>query len=138
MYRVPEDVDETAAAAANCALSQVLNGPDAIEVTGVSAAIDEGFQLLGNGGRYLVMGNIIPEKEATIDPGKAVRKSIEMTTMMRCAPWYLQEALEFLSEHGDDYPFGELVDAEYPLAEMQDAIRDSANRAVTRAALIPE
>jgi len=219
VYKVPADVDETAAAAANCALSQVLNGLDAIEVTqsdtvvvqgagglglnatavatergaetivvdgvadrldraeefgadytvnlnefetvdareerifeltdglgadaavevtGVPAAIDEGFQLLGNGGRYLVMGNIIPGKEATIDPGKAVRKSIEMTTMMRYAPWYLQEALEFLSEHGDDYPFGELVDAEYPLADLQDALRDSANRTVTRAALLPE
>lgn len=219
VYKVPDDVDETAAAAANCALSQVLNGIDAInlsleetvviqgagglglnatavaaergaetividgvserltraeefgadhtidlteyesvearqdrvleltdglgadaaiEVTGVPEAIDEGFQLLGNGGRYLIMGNIIPGKEATIDPGRAVRKSVEVTTMMRYEPWYLREALEFLSEYDDVYPFGELVDAEYELTDVQEALRDSVNRDVTRAVLIPE
>ena len=48
----------------------------AVEVTGVPVAIDEGFHLLGKGGRYLVMGNIIPGKKTTFDPGRAVRKSI--------------------------------------------------------------
>jgi len=51
-------------------LTDGLGADAAVEVTGVPAAIDEGFQLLGNGGRYLVMGNIIPGKEATIDPGR--------------------------------------------------------------------
>ncbi|MUW13764.1 zinc-binding dehydrogenase [Halorubrum sp. CBA1125] len=218
-YRVPSDVDETAAAAANCALSQVLHGLGevdltldetvviqgagglglnatavatelgaetivvdgvaqrldrarefgadhtidlteyetvearcdrvhdltdglgadvAVEVTGVPAAIDEGFRLLGKGGRYLVMGNIIPGKEATIDPGLAVRKSVEVTTTMRYAPWRLHDALGFLSKHGDDYPFDELVDASYPLSDVDGALRDSANREVTRAALVTE
>lgn len=217
VYRVPTDIDETAAAAANCALSQVIHGLNkvqvtmnetvviqgagglglnaaavatelgaetivvdgvakrldrarefgadhtinlteydtvearrdrvkeltdglgadvAVEVTGVPAAIDEGFQLLGKGGRYLVMGNIIPGKEATIDPGRAVRKSINVTMTMRYAPTRLNDALKFLSKHGDDYPFGELVDASYPLSDVDSALRDSANREVTRATLV--
>lgn len=217
VYRVPENVDETAAAAANCALSQVLYGLDrigvalgdtvvvqgagglglsaaavaaergaevvvvdgvrerlnraeafgadhtvdlsayetvdarrdrvrdltdgrgadvAVEVTGVPSAVDEGLRLLGRGRRYLVMGNIIPGKEATVDPGRAVRKSVEVTTTMRYEPWYLGTALAFLSDHGDDYPFGGLVDAEYPLADVEAALRDSADRTVTRAALV--
>lgn len=219
VYKVPDDVDQTAAAAANCALSQVLYGFDAIgltlgdtvvvqgagglglnatavatergaetividgvqarleraeafgadhtinletydtvearrdrvleltdglgadaavEVTGVPAAIDEGFRLLANGGRYLVMGNIIPGKEATIDPGRAVRKSVEVTTTMRYEPWYLAEALDFLSTYGDRYPFGALIDARYPLSDVQKALEDSANRTVTRATLVAE
>ncbi|MFB6087628.1 MAG: zinc-binding dehydrogenase [Haloarculaceae archaeon] len=120
------------------ALTDGLGADAAVEVTGVPAAIDEGLRLLGDGGRYLVMGNIIPGKEATIDPGRAVRKSVTVETMMRYDPWYLRRALEFLSTHGDRYPFGELVDAEYPLADVQQALRDSANRTVTRAALVPE
>lgn len=217
-YRVPESVDETAAAAANCALSQVLHGLDktnleldktiviqgagglglnatavgteigaktivmdgitdrrdravefgadhtidlneyetvearrnrveeltdglgadvAVEVTGVPAAVEEGFQLLGKGGRYLVMGNIIPGKEATIDPGQVVRKSIEVATTMRYAPTRLNDALSFLLTYGDDYPFDELVDASYPLSDVNQALRDSANREVTRATLVP-
>jgi len=109
----------------------------AVEVTGVPSAIDEGFQLLSKGGRYLIMGNIIPGKEATIDPGRAVRKSIDVTTTMRYPPWYLQSALEFLMNHGDAYPFGTLIDEEYDLADVQTALRDSAERRVTRAALVP-
>jgi threonine dehydrogenase-like Zn-dependent dehydrogenase len=219
VYKVPSDVDERAAASANCALSQVLCGLDAIELTvgdtlvvqgagglgltatavatergaetvvvdgvderleradafgadhtvdmseydavedrvdrvreltgglgadavveltGVPAAIGEGLGLLGNGGRYLVMGNIIPGTEATIDPGRAVRKSLTVTTMLRYEPWYLLDALEFLSECGEQYPFGDLIDAEYPMADTQQALRDSADRMVTRATLVPE
>jgi len=91
-------------------LTNELGADVAIEVIGVPAVIDEGFRLLGKGGRYLVMGNIIPGKEATIDPGQAVRKSIEKTTTMRYALSRLSDALAFLSEHDDDYPFTDLVD----------------------------
>jgi len=119
-------------------LTDGLGADAAVEVTGVPAAIDEGLGLLGNSGRYLVMGNIIPGKEATIDPGRAVRKSIDVTTTMRYAPWYLRTALDFLSNYGDRYPFGTLIDAEYPLTDVQAALQDSADRTVTRAALVPE
>jgi threonine dehydrogenase-like Zn-dependent dehydrogenase len=119
-------------------LTDGLGADAAVEVTGVPAAIDEGLRLLGKGGHYLVMGNIIPGKEATIDPGRAVRGSVRVTTTMRYAPWYLREALAFLSAHGDEYPFGDLVDAEYPLADVDAALRDSADRSVTRAALVAD
>lgn len=33
VYRVPADIDETAAAAANCALSQVIHGLDEVQLT---------------------------------------------------------------------------------------------------------
>lgn len=218
-YRVPPDIDETAAAAANCALSQVIHGLDridlsldetvviqgagglglnatavateigaetivvdgvderldraiefgadhiinlteydtvearrnqvdeltdglgadvAVEVTGVPVAVDEGFHLLGKGGRYLVMGNIIPGKEVTIDPGQVVRKSIEVVTTMRYTPTRLNDALSFLSTYGDNYPFDDLVDASYSLSNVEQALRDSADRNITRATLHSE
>lgn len=218
-YRVPESIDQTAAAAANCALSQVLHGLDrinlglddtvviqgagglglnaaavateigaetividgvterldrakefgadhtidlteyetietrhtrvkeltdglgadvAVEVTGVPAAVEEGFHLLDKGGRYLVMGNIIPDKKATIDPGQVVRKSIEVVTTMRYTPKRLNDALSFLLRYGDDYPFDDLVDSSYMLSNVDQALRDSANREVTRATLVSE
>jgi threonine dehydrogenase-like Zn-dependent dehydrogenase len=117
-------------------LTDGLGADVAVEVTGVPSAIDEGLRLLGKGGRYLVMGTIIPGREATIDPGRAVRKSVSVTTTMRYAPWALADALAFLAAHGDDYPFGDLVDAEYPLPAVDRALRDSADRTVTRAALV--
>lgn len=110
----------------------------AVEVTGIPSVIDEGLQLLGNAGRYPVMGNIIPRKEVTIDSGRTVRKSVAVTTMMRYEPCYLREALDFLSTYGDRYPFGELIDAQYPLSDVQQELQDSADGTVTRATLVTE
>jgi threonine dehydrogenase-like Zn-dependent dehydrogenase len=119
------------------ALTDGQGADAAVEVTGIPATIDEGFRLLARGGRYLVMGNIIPGKEATIDPGRAVRKSVSVTTTMRYPPWILSEALDFLVKFGDVYPFSELIDAEYCLTNVQQALQDSANREVARATLTP-
>jgi threonine dehydrogenase-like Zn-dependent dehydrogenase len=119
-------------------LTDGLGADVAVEVTGVPAAVEEGFRLLGKGGGYLVMGNIIPGREATIDPGQVVRQSIEVVTTMRYAPTRLNDALSFLSTYGDDYPFDDLVDASYALSDVDRALRDSANREVTRATLVAE
>jgi Zn-dependent alcohol dehydrogenases len=109
----------------------------AVEVTGVTEAIDEGLRHLRKGGRYLMMGNIIPGKQANFDPGQAVRKSVSIQTTMRYPPWVLKEALEFITEHGDSYPFDELIDATYPLEDAQMALADSLSRDVGRACFHP-
>jgi threonine dehydrogenase-like Zn-dependent dehydrogenase len=107
-----------------------------VEVTGVPAAFAEGPQLLRDGGRYLEMGNIIPGKTTEFDPGAMTRKSVTVESLMRYDPWYLREALQFLVEHGDDYPFGDLLDAEFDLADVTTALERSGDRAVTRASLV--
>jgi len=109
----------------------------AVEVTGVTEAIDEGLRHLRKGGRYLVMGNIIPGKEARFDPGRAVRKSVSIVTAMRYPPWILRDALKFLNEHGNKYPFKDLIDATYELNDVQTALADSLNRDVGRACFQP-
>jgi threonine dehydrogenase-like Zn-dependent dehydrogenase len=114
-----------------------LGADVAVEVTGVPEAFAEGPQLLRDGGRYLEMGNIIPEKTAAFDPGAMTRKSITVESLMRYDPWYLRAALEFLDAHADTYPFGDLLDAEFPLADVSTALERSAERSVTRASLLP-
>lgn len=110
----------------------------AVEVAGVPDAFAEGINLLRPGGRYLEMGNIIPGHTTEFDPGAMTRKSIDVVSVMRYDPWYLQTALEFLDETGDDYPFGELFDVGFGLDEVDEAIRRSNERDVTRASLVPE
>lgn len=119
-------------------LTDGLGADVAVEVTGVPDAFSEGVHLLRDGGRYLEMGNIIPGRTTEFDPGKLTRKSIDVTSIMRYDPWYLQDALRFLDEHGDDYPFDELLDAEFDLVDVEEALRKSKNRDVTRASLIPD
>ena len=115
-----------------------LGADVAVEVTGVPDAFSEGIELLRKGGRYLEMGNIVPGETTDFDPGKMTRKSIDVVSTMRYDPWYLREALEFLAVHEDDYPFGDLLDADFALDDVQEALRASNDRSVTRGSLVPE
>lgn len=133
-----EDVDSVAERVAIVEdLTGGVGADVAVEVTGVTEAIDEGLRHLRKGGRYLVMGNIIPGKEARFDPGRAVRKSVSIVTAMRYPPWILRDALKFLNEHGNKYPFKDLIDATYELNDVQTALADSLNRDVGRACFQP-
>lgn len=109
----------------------------AIEVAGVPDAFSEGIHLLRDGGNYLEMGNVNPGYTTEFDPGTFTRKAIEITSVVRYNPWYLQKALYFLEENTGKYPYSDLLDAEFSLDEVEEALRKSENREVTRATLIP-
>lgn len=110
----------------------------AAELTGVPEAFAEGIHLLREGGRYLEMGNVSPGLTTEFDPGLLTRKSIEITSLVRYQPWYLQKALDFLDAHADAYPYDDLIDAEFGLDEVTTALEKSESRDVTRATLVPD
>lgn len=109
----------------------------AVEVAGVPAAFNEGVHLIRAGGRYVVIGNISPGQTVAFDPGYLTRKGITIIPVLRYNPWYLKKALDFLSRNKDKYPFETLLDAEFTLEEIKDALDKSANREVTRATIVP-
>jgi threonine dehydrogenase-like Zn-dependent dehydrogenase len=114
-------------------------GADAVvEVAGVPEAFAEALHLVREGGEIVEMGNVTPGHTAEFDPGLLTRKSVDVTARVRYDPWYLREALAFLERHGDEYPYEDLLDAEYPLAECDAALRASDRREINRATLIPE
>lgn len=49
----------------------------------------------------------------------------------------LADALDFLESTVDDYPYDQLVDVEFPLAEIESALEASENRDLARATLVP-
>lgn len=108
-----------------------------VEVAGVPEAFTEGIELVRKGGHYLEMGNVRPGHTVEFDPGRLTRKSIDVTTAVEYDPWILHEALSFLADTVDTYPYEELLDSEYPLSDVQRALEDSENRNVTRATLVP-
>lgn len=108
-----------------------------IEVAGVPEAFVEGIELLRKGGRYLTMGNVRPGHEVEFDPGRLTRKSIDVTTAVEYDPWRLYDALQFLANTVEDYPYDRLIDGEYALTEVNEALEASENRDLTRATLVP-
>ena len=111
-------------------------GPDvAIEVAGAPSAFEEGLKLVRRGGRYLVMGNLPPGTTVPVEPGYIIRKALTVKHVDRYEAWYLWKALTFLSEHGDEYPFEGLVDAEFSFDEIELVLEKSLNREVTRAVI---
>jgi threonine dehydrogenase-like Zn-dependent dehydrogenase len=83
------------------------------------------------------MGNVRPGHEVDFDPGKLTRKSIDITTAVEYDPWVLYDALQFLATTVDDYPYERLIDAEFSLENIDEALEASESRDLTRATLIP-
>lgn len=108
-----------------------------IEVAGVPDAFAEGIHLVRKGGRYLEMGNVSPGQMTDFDPGLLTRRNLEITSVVRYQPWYLQRALQFLDDHADEYPYDHLIDTEFDLVDVTEALERSDSREVTRATLLP-
>jgi len=117
-------------------LTNGLGADVVIEVAGVPAAFAEGFQLARAGGRFVVMGNISPGKVVEFDPGLLTRHNVNIIPVLRYYPWYLHKSLEFLSVNKEKYPFEDLLDAEFSMDEIEEALARSADRTVTRASIV--
>lgn len=108
-----------------------------VEVAGVPAAFTEGPKHVRKGGTYLEMGNVNPGETTEIDPGSLTRNAIDIVTAHHYEPPYLRRALEFLAETKDTYPYDKLVDKEFALSDLDEALHQSENRETTRATLDP-
>lgn len=121
------------------AVLQLTGGKGAdvgMELTGVPVAFNEGIQLIRTGGRYVSIGNISPGQLTPFDPGLMTRKSIQIIPVVRYDPWYLNKALQLLSNTIDKYPFDEMLDADFTLEDISVALDKSASREITRASII--
>lgn len=56
----------------------------------------------------------------------------------RYHPWYLNKTLKFLSRNFDKYLFTDLVDADFTLDKIGEAIEKSRKREVERVSLVIE
>lgn len=134
-FREYESVDERAERVR--ALTDGVGADIGVEVAGVPDAFAEGIHLLRDGGQYLEVGNINPGHMTDFDPGTLTRSMIDIKTAIRYQPWYLKRALEFLDENSERYPYEKLIDAEFELIEVNEALSKSESREITRATLRP-
>ena len=99
----------------------------ALEVSGAEAALVNSLDWLGVGGSCLTLGYVFPHADVTMDAQKIVTKCLTIRGNHNYHPAALGDALRFVEETRDRYPFEELVGAVYPLEEI-DAAFDRAMR----------
>ncbi len=94
-----------------------------VEVAGVSSVVQEGIEMLRVGGRYLMMGNIVPGATAEIVPHDAVRQPKSLLGVLSYDAWVIPRALDWLLRARDRYPFDRLLAARFPLDRLDDAFQ---------------
>lgn len=113
-------------------------GADVVaELVGFPQVIPEGINMLGNGGRYLEMGNINFGMTYEADPSKLVTDNKSIVGVMLYGPYALKQALDFLSRAKDKYPFDKILSRSYPMEEINMAFEEQAKGLVTRSTIIP-
>jgi putative phosphonate catabolism associated alcohol dehydrogenase len=116
----------------------LAQGADAvIEVCGDAGAIAGAIEWLRPGGRLVIAGTVNPGSYATIDANAVLRRCATLVGVHNYHPRHLVQALAFVEGERDRFPFGELVEACYPLHEVGRAMQDAAAHRVLRAAIVP-
>ncbi len=112
-----------------------------IEVAGVPAVVQEGLELLRPGGRYLMMGNIVPGLKTEIVPHDAVRLPKTLMGVLAYERWAIPLALDWLSRRQDAYPFHKLAASKFPLERINEAFEAAewaaGQGSVARAIVVP-
>ncbi|MHB8513230.1 MAG: zinc-binding dehydrogenase [Actinomycetota bacterium] len=114
------------------------NGADvAVEVAGVPDAFTEGIALLGQGGRFVEIGNISLGLTTSFDPAQVTLGNKTVFGVVFYEPIALERALQFLSATREHVPYEKLVSSVYPLERINEAFDDAENRRVARASIAP-
>lgn len=106
-----------------------------IDLTGVPDAFSEGVRSVRPGGRFVSVGNISPNKFTQFDPGLFTRSGVTVQAVIRYPTYFLARSVAFI-EGTPDYPWEDLVDADYEFGQAREAIQAAEDRVVTRAALL--
>ena len=108
-----------------------------IEVCGDPAVIPQGIDMLRAGGRYAITGTVSPNATVKLDANRILSRMVTLTGVHNYHPKHLVEALNFVNQNQSKYPLKQLVDAQYPLQNLDIAFNDMSERQVIRAAIVP-
>lgn len=110
------------------AVQELTDGQGAdlvVEVAGVPVVVQEGLEMLRVGGRYLWMGNIVPNAEARIVPHDAIRQPKSILGVLAYDRWAIPRSLDWLSRAQHRYPFDRLISESFPLERINEAFEQA-------------
>jgi D-arabinose 1-dehydrogenase-like Zn-dependent alcohol dehydrogenase len=107
----------------------------ACDFVGFPSVMLEGLQMLGNGGRYLEVGNINTGLTCEFEPNLLVRRHLRIIGMLQYEPRHLKQAVDFVRATQSKYPYQKLMAYEFPLTEINRAFKEQVTGKIPRAAL---
>ncbi len=109
----------------------------ACDLVGFPSVMLEGLRMLGNGGRYLEIGNINAGLTCEFEPNMLVRRHLRITGMLQYEPRHLKQAVDFAARTRDRYPYHKMMAFQFPLTEINRAFEKQETGRVPRASLVP-
>jgi len=114
------------------------DGADAaLEVCGAPEVVPAGLRTLRIGGTYVIAGLVNPGATFPLDGNLVLRRWITLRGVHNYHPRHLVQAADFVAASRRRFPFHDLVEGRYPLADAGRAMRDAAEHRVLRAAIVP-
>ena len=109
-----------------------------LEAAGAAAAIEEGLDLVRDGGRYVIAGHYTDVGDSTINAHRQInRKHLEIRGCWGSEPGHFLRALSFLERYASTVPWREIGGRTYPLDRLNDALADAEAMRITKALVDP-
>jgi Zn-dependent alcohol dehydrogenase len=108
-----------------------------MELAGFPQVTHEGVQMVGNGGRYVEIGNISPGLTYDADPAYWVTQNVTIIGNNVYGRRHLRDAIDVLRRTRHKYPFDRIVSHKFPLEQVNDVFAEQDKGHITRASLVP-
>jgi alcohol dehydrogenase len=134
-HAFPADAEELAAGVR--AITQGRGADVVLELAGVAESAAASLALVRTGGTVLLAGTVAPVGTIGIDPERVVRRLLTIRGVHNYHPRDLAAALGFLAGPGRELPWRNLVVAEYPLDQAEQAFAAAQAHPGLRVAVVP-
>ncbi len=110
----------------------------ALELSGASGAMADGLNLLRIGGRYILVGAVSPVAPTPVSEEIIIRRMLSIHGVHNYAPEDLAEALQFLKNNHNKFPFIDLVTEKFSLDQVEEAFQYAIESRALRIAILPQ
>jgi D-arabinose 1-dehydrogenase-like Zn-dependent alcohol dehydrogenase len=135
------DVEATTAADRRGAIHAHTHGEGfdvVLEAAGSARAIEEGLDLVRDGGCYVIAGHYTDVGPSSINAHRQInRKHLEIRGCWGSEPGHFLRALTILERHAAHVPWRDIGERVYLLTDLNDALADAEAMRITKAVVDP-